>query len=122
MHAKYPANAMKYCADTWLIWKENLVAYYIKQYCHFGVTVTSPIEGCHATIKGYLQRGHGDLKDVFTKLRLFWDAQHISIESTQAQQQIKPRHSTNIPLFAAVLGRVHGFALHKITQVRGGFS
>ena len=43
-------------------------------------------------------------------------AQHIAIESTQAQQQIKPRHSTNIPLFAAVLGRVHGFALHKITQ------
>jgi hypothetical protein len=116
MHAKYPINAMKYCTDTWLIWKENLVAYYINQYCHFGVTVTSPIEGCHATIKGYLQRGHGDLKGVFTKLRLFWDAQHIAIESTQAQQQIKPRHSTNIPLFAAVLGRVHSFALHKITQ------
>ena len=41
MHAKYPTNAMKYCTDTWLIWKENLVACYINQYSHFGVTVTS---------------------------------------------------------------------------------
>jgi hypothetical protein len=85
MYAKYPTNAMNYCTDTWLIWKENLVACYIYQYCHFGVTVTSPIERCHATIKGYLQRGHGNLKGVFTKLRLFWDAQHIAIELTQAQ-------------------------------------
>ena len=60
--AKYPIAAVRYCADTWLLWKENLVACYINQHYHFGVTVTSPIEGCHATIKAFLQRGHGDLK------------------------------------------------------------
>jgi hypothetical protein len=62
MQAKYPTSAVKYCTDTWLIWKEKLVAAYIDQHLHFGVTVTSPIEGCHATLKGYLQRGHGDLR------------------------------------------------------------
>ena len=32
----------------------------IKSSIHFW-TVTSPIEGCHATLKLYLQRGHADL-------------------------------------------------------------
>ena len=48
MQAKYPTRAAKYCTDTWLIWKENLVTAYINQNFHFGVTVTSPIEGCHS--------------------------------------------------------------------------
>ena len=71
MQAKYPTSAVKYCTDTWLIWKENLVAIYIDQHLHFGVTVTSPIEGCHATLKGYLQRGHGDLRGIFNRLSSF---------------------------------------------------
>jgi hypothetical protein len=31
-----------------------------------------------------------------------------------AQQQLQPKHSTNIPLFAAVLQHVYGYALQKI--------
>jgi MULE transposase domain len=84
--AKYPTAAVRYCVDTWLLWKENLVACYINQRSHFGVTVTSPIEGCHAAIKAFLQRGHGDLKGVFDKLKLFWAEQHASIQLTLAQQ------------------------------------
>jgi hypothetical protein len=38
--AKYPTSAVKYCTDTWLIWKENLVTAYIDQHYHFGVTST----------------------------------------------------------------------------------
>ena len=116
MQAKYPTGAVKYCTDTWLIWKENLVTAYINQHPHFGVTVTSPIEGCHATLKGYLQRGHGDLRGVFNNLKLFWKAQHASIESTVAQQQLRPRHSVNTPLFAAILQHIHAYALQKILQ------
>ena len=114
--AKHPTNAVKYCTDTWLIWKESLVAVYIDQHPHFGVTVTSPIEGCHATLKGYLQRGHSDLRGVFNRLKHFWTAQQASIESTVAQQQLRPKHSLNIPLFAAVLQHVHTYALQKILQ------
>jgi hypothetical protein len=114
MQAKYPTGAVKYCTDTWLIWKENLVTAFIDQRPHFGVTVTSPIEGCHATIKGYLQRGHGDLRDVFNRLKVFWKAQHSNIKSTVAQQQLRPKHSVNIPLFTAVLQHVHAYALQKI--------
>jgi hypothetical protein len=44
MQEKFPTGAVKYC-------KEKLVTAYINQHPHFGVTVTSPIEGCHATLK-----------------------------------------------------------------------
>jgi hypothetical protein len=114
--AKYPTNAVKYYTDTWLIWKENLVAAYINQRLHFGVTVTSPIEGCHATIKTFLQRGHGDLRGVFNRLKLFWAAQQETINSTVGQQQLRPKHNVNIPLFAAILPHIHAYTLQKIRE------
>lgn len=71
IHTQFPSAAVSYIESTWLLWKEKLVAYWTDQSPHFGVTVTSPIEGCHATLKKYLQRGHGDLRGVFLKLKLF---------------------------------------------------
>lgn len=65
MHFEYPIKAMAYVINTWLLWKENLVACWINQYFHFGVLVTSPIEGCHITLKSYLKRGHADLRGVY---------------------------------------------------------
>jgi hypothetical protein len=79
MQAKYPTSAVKYCTDTWLIWKEALVAAWINRQPHFGVTVTSPIEGCHATLKGFLQRGHGDLKGVFDRMKHFGKASTLPL-------------------------------------------
>ena len=116
MRIRFPLQAMSYCEGTWLLWKEKLVMYWIDQSHHFGVTVTSPIEGCHATLKLYLQRGHADLRGVFHKLQLFWTAQHSSIFTTVAQQQLRPRHSTNIPLFAATFQSVHSYALQRIAK------
>ena len=72
----YPIGVVRYCTNTWLLWKESLVAYYIDRRYHFGVVVTSLIEGCHAILKSYLQRGHGTLADVFSKLIHFWADQH----------------------------------------------
>jgi hypothetical protein len=118
MQAKYPTSAVKYCTDTWLIWKEALVAAYINQRLHFGVTVTSPIEGCHATLKAFLQRGHGDLRGVFERMKLFWTAQQATIKSTVGQQQLRPKHSVNTPIFAAVLQHIHAYALQKIVEER----
>jgi hypothetical protein len=116
MQTKYPTAAMKYCTDTWLIWKEALVACYIDCRLHFGITVTSPIEGCHATLKSYLQRSHGDLRGVFNKLKNFWNAQYATLQSELTQQQIRPKHSINIPLFAALLQKVHSYTLQKLAK------
>jgi hypothetical protein len=118
MQAKYPTSAVKYCTDTWLIWKEALVAAWINRQPHFGVTVTSPIEGCHATLKGFLQRGHGDLKGVFDRMKHFWKSQYSTIESTVAQKQFRPKHSVNVPLFSAILQHVHTYALQLILKER----
>ncbi|CZT47497.1 uncharacterized protein RSE6_08066 [Rhynchosporium secalis] len=114
--SQFSAGATSYCESTWLLWKEKLVAFWVDQLYHFGVTVTSPIEGCHATLKLYLQRGHADLRGVFLKLQLFWTAQHSGISSAIVKQQLRPRHSTNIPLLAAILPYVHTRALQKIVQ------
>jgi hypothetical protein len=67
-------------------------------------------------MKAFLQRGHGDLKGVFDKLKLFWAEQYASIQSTIAQQQLRPKHSVNVPLFAAVLKQVHSCALERILK------
>ena len=87
------------------------MACFINRYLHFGITVTSPIKGCHATLKTYLQRGHGDLRGVFNKLKNFWTAQYASLKSDIAQQLIRPKHSVNIPLFATILETVYSYAL-----------
>jgi hypothetical protein len=92
------------------------VACYINQHLHFRVIVTSLIEGCHAAIKAFLQRGHSDLKGVFDKMKLFWTEQYASIQSTIAQQQLSTRHSVNVPLFGAILKQVYGNVLERILK------
>ena len=115
MRLKYSAQAMSYCEGTWLhLWKEKIVAYWVNQNYHFGVTVTSPIEGCYATLKSYLQRGNRDLRGVFTRLQLFWESQDQAVTAATAQQKLRPKTRVNIPLFAAVIQQVHGFVLEKI--------
>jgi hypothetical protein len=115
--AENPSLAVKYCVDTWLIlWKEKLVSLWVNQTLHFGVTVTSPIEGCHATLKSYLKRSTSDLKGVFERLLLFWVAQQDSIQSTQAMQQNKPRHRTNPSFFLCVKSWVHDYALNIVVD------
>lgn len=68
LRAEFPVYTVSYCEGTWLLWKEKLVAFWVDQSYHFGVTVTSLIEGCHTTLKLYLQRGYADLRGVFLKL------------------------------------------------------
>jgi hypothetical protein len=51
----YPRGAVDYVEGIWLtLWKEKLVRHWIDQTLYFGVIVTSPIEGCHSTLKSYL--------------------------------------------------------------------
>ncbi|KAG9244531.1 hypothetical protein BJ878DRAFT_505786 [Calycina marina] len=116
MRSEFSAKGVSYCESTWLLWKGKLVAFWVDQSYHFGITVTSPIEGCHATLMRYLQLGHGDLRGVFLKMKLFWEAQQQSIETMISKQQLRPRHIINTPLYAAVLQSVHGYALLRINQ------
>jgi hypothetical protein len=103
--------------NTWLIpWKEKLVRFWVDQHLHFGCVVTSPIEGCHSTLKKYLQFSNQDLATVFNKLIHFWVAQQQGILDSVARQRLRPKHNTNIPLLAAVVGKVHDYALQKILK------
>ena len=111
----FPVQAKSYCEGTWLhLWKEKIVTYWVDQNYHFGVTITSPIKGCHAVLKSYLQRGNRDLRGVFVRLQHFWESQNQAITTITAQQKLRPKARLNIPLFTAVLQYVHSFVLEKI--------
>ena len=68
-HSWASQAAVNYVEDTWLIWKEKLVRCWVDTHLHFGIRVTSPIEGCHAVLKAYLKVSTGDLKGVFDWLK-----------------------------------------------------
>jgi hypothetical protein len=68
---KHLKAATSYVESTWLIFKEKLVRFWVDQHLYFGYLVTSPIEGCHAGLKGYLRRSTTGLDRVFTKLQHF---------------------------------------------------
>ena len=54
----HPTRAISYYSNTQLLQKKKLIAYQINQHYYFGVTVTSPIEGCYTTLKLYLQQSN----------------------------------------------------------------
>jgi hypothetical protein len=107
-HAK---EATVYCKSTWLKWKEKLVRYWVDSNLHFGVRVTSPIEGCHAILKSYLRVSTGDLKGVFDRLVLFWPDQHQGIHDALAREQNKVKHKLLKNYFALVQSLVYDRAL-----------
>jgi hypothetical protein len=85
---------------------------------HFGVRVTSLIEGCHAVLKAYLRVSTGDLKGVLDRLVLYWPKQHRNILDTCAQEQNKVVHQLNKRYFDLVQGLVYDRALYLIIQER----
>jgi hypothetical protein len=108
--------ATAYVEATWLKWKEKLIRYWVDSNLHFGVRVTSPIEGCHAVLKSYLKVSTGDLKGVFDRLQLFWPNQHRNIHDAAAQEQNKIKHRLNKPYFHLVQGLVYDKALILILR------
>jgi hypothetical protein len=105
---------VSYVEKTWLVWKEKLVKFWVDQYLNFGIQVTSPIEGCHAVLKAYLQVSTGDLKGVFDRLLPFWPAQHQAIEYALAAEQNRVKHYLNRRYFDLVQQLVHDRALQLI--------
>jgi hypothetical protein len=103
-----------YVEDTWLKWKEKLIRCWVDTHLHFGVRVTSPIEGCHAVLKSYLKVSTGDLKGVFDRLKLFWPNQHQNIRDAAVHEQNRVKHRLNKSYFHLVQGLVYDRALYLI--------
>jgi hypothetical protein len=81
---------------------------------HFGIQVTSPIEGCYTVLKAYLRVSTGDLKGVFDRLLPFWPAQHKAIEYSLAAEQNRVKHHLNRRYFDLIQQLVHDRALYLI--------
>jgi hypothetical protein len=78
---------------------------------HFAVRVTSPIEGCHATLKAYLKVSTSDLKGVFDRLLPYWQQQHKSIAYALAYEKNQVKHRLNKRYFDKVQALVCDRAL-----------
>ena len=52
---QYPAYPACYLKATWLPWKERFVSAWTDKHMHLRTTVTSRVEGAHATLKRYLK-------------------------------------------------------------------
>jgi hypothetical protein len=113
---KHNDEAVQYCENTWLKWKEKLVCYWVNQVLHFGIRVTSPIEGCHAVLKSYLKVSTSDLKGVFDRLVLFWPDQHQNILNSMAQEKNKVKHALHKAYFNIIQSLVYNRALHLILR------
>ena len=105
---------VNYVIKTWLKWKEKIVKYHVDEHLHFGIRVSSAIEGNHAQIKAYLWKSTSDLKGLYNKLKAFWLVQRLAIQNSVALAKGRPRHTVNVPLFATVLGLVHARGLTHI--------
>ncbi|KAI1002852.1 hypothetical protein K3495_g5350 [Podosphaera aphanis] len=61
LKAMAPKDAYIYVEQTWLVWKEKIVRFWVDKQLHFGYTVTFTVEGCHNNLKDYLRRSTYDL-------------------------------------------------------------
>jgi len=107
-------NLVWYLKDTWLVFKWNLVRFWVDQNLHFGNRATSRVEGAHSVVKGYLQVSTGNLNRVLDRIQLMLInkiAEHNS-ELDMARQRVL--HNINIPIFAELIRKVTSFALRKI--------
>ncbi|KAI0996834.1 hypothetical protein K3495_g11350 [Podosphaera aphanis] len=116
---KHKLSAVKYVENTWLIWREKVVSYWVHKAAHFGNTITSSNESSHVAIKAYLHTSTGDHKQIFGAICLFWEDQDRDIRQDIAQYNMKPRHAVKIQLFQDDIGSVHPFALLKILEEKG---
>ena len=82
----------------------------------FSDTVTLRIEKCHRKMKQYISISNEDLRNVYNKLCLYWEAQKTRYISELAQAMIWPTHSTKLALYVAVSSKVYFYILGKILE------
>lgn len=115
--ASQPQIPVDYCVNNWLYpWKERIVRAWTDKLHHFGHTVTSRIEGCHAKIKQYLGTSSGDLKAVYDKLSLYWQGQYTEYLAELEKGRTRIQHRAHHPLYAAITGNVYPYAIGKIIK------
>lgn len=107
---------VNYIQDTWLPLKEKFISAWADQYFHLGTTVTSRVEGAHATLKRYLQVSVGNLQLVYEKISLLLENQHNEIKEMVEKNKTRIPHSQNIPFYSRLVSHISLYALKKIHE------
>ena len=49
-----PAHVMRYCNNTWLVYKDRFESAFLREIKHYGHVSTSRVENAHAALKKWI--------------------------------------------------------------------
>jgi hypothetical protein len=106
--------ALRYVKQTWLTYKEMFIRAWIGQYLHLGNWATSRVEGSHAMLKKYIGGSTGNILFVFERINNALEAQHYTLSSDLAEDQIKTLNFCSHFLYSHIIKRTSRYSLRLI--------
>jgi hypothetical protein len=100
--------------QTWLTYKEMFIRAWIGQYLHLGNWATSRVEGSHAMLKKYIGGSTGNILFVFERINNALEAQHYTLSSDLAEDQIKTLNFCSHFLYSHIIKRTSRYSLRLI--------
>jgi hypothetical protein len=108
--------ALRYVKGTWLTYKEMFIRAWIGQYLHLSNWATSRVEGSHAFLKKYIGASTGDILFVFERINNALEAQHYTLSSNLAEDQIKTLNFCSHFLYSNITKRTSRYSLRLIYE------
>ena len=108
-------GVLEYVEGQWLDrWKQRVVRAWTNKVLHFGHTVTSRIESCHAALKRQLKASVGDLRAVALKIDLLITNQVREHHLAVAAARDRLPRDLRRPEFSLVVHHVSDYALRRV--------
>ena len=112
LQEKYP-DMYGYLEEMWLVHKQHFVKAWVDETCHLGHLVTSRVEGQHSALKSWIGCSTGDLKDVYSKIRLSINTQQNAIHQQIQSEKLKSLVDLTHEIWNKVHHKISVYALRK---------
>jgi hypothetical protein len=100
--------------QTWLTYKEMFIRAWVGQYLHLSNWATSRVEGSHAILKKHIGASTGDILFVFERINNALEAQHYTLSSDLAEDQIKTLNFCSHFLYSNITKRTSRYSISLI--------
>ena len=94
--------------------RHDLVDYWANQCTHYGVRVSSNVEGAHAELKSFLHTSTGDLHHVAEKFKLWIQKKEAQYNTDLEYARTHVKHTHRKRIFRKLIGRVSPYAIDEI--------
>lgn len=114
----YPGLIL-YLTDTWLIYKEKFIRFWIQYTTHFGNLASSRSEGAHVQLKRELNGSNGDLSTVFTAVDRVINQQQDDIQDKIESDKCSiPKIAAINRLYDLIRGFISNYSIRLIHRQR----